>query len=121
MRKCPYIGPINWLTTGRGYPDFRCVPQKSLTSVTENLNISYAVQIFIHPMFPSSHYFVILVSVFNFTSFLAFYALHYPCLQHKWQLAKCHKRVKFLSNHDEDFRILKTVPAVNNRSINFML
>ena len=104
MGKCPYTGPGNWLTTGRGFRDFRCVPQKSFASVAENSICSHAVQIFIHAMFSFSDYFVILVSVFNFTSFLAFYALHYPCLLHNWQLTKCHKRVKLWCNHDEDCR-----------------
>ena len=32
------------------------------------------------------NYLVVLLSVFNFTSFPVFCALHYPCLLHKWQL-----------------------------------
>jgi hypothetical protein len=54
MGKCPYIGPSNWLTTGGGYRDFRCVTQKSFASVTKNLIFSYAVQFFLYMLcFPS--------------------------------------------------------------------
>jgi hypothetical protein len=64
---------------------FHCVVHVSLTYVSVNLLCRYAVQI-LYVIFAFIDNFVVLVSVFNFTSFLVFCVLHYQCLLHKWQL-----------------------------------
>ena len=65
---------------------FSSVVQISLAYVTMNLLCPCAIQN-LYVMSAVINYFVVLISVFNFTSLFVFCPQHYQCLLHKWQLS----------------------------------
>jgi hypothetical protein len=85
MGICPHSDLSNWLPTGLGYwffplcgTDKCCVCYGEFTlSICCFDFVCYVCRL---------NYFIMLISVFNFTSFLVFCALHYRCSLDKWQL-----------------------------------
>ena len=63
----------------------RCEAQMSTVCCTVSLLCWWVVQI-VCCMFTFIDYFVVLLSVLNFASFLIFYSLYCLCILHKWQI-----------------------------------